>query len=462
MELREGQLVTPTIRLLKLLGQGGMGSVWTAENTSLQTQVAVKFLSKQIAGVGEAVARFKQEATAAAQIRSPHVVQIFDHGVTDDGAPYMVMELLDGEDLGHRLERAGVLAPSEACTVVTHACRALSRAHAAKIVHRDIKPENLFLTDSDGELFVKVLDFGIAKRDDGGVTNMTSTGAMIGTPYYMSPEQALSSKSVDHRADIWSLAVVTYYALTGQVPFPGETVGAVCVALDRAEFTPPSQLRPSLPPALDAWFATALARKPDQRFGSAREMADQFAIAIGDEPPASRMSRGAIDGPLVAVAAGPQRTLGGASLSGQAGQVGQIGQPAPSRRMLVVGAFAGVVALGAVGAMLFPGGTTAPSAAAQGSAALSASAEEPPMPAAGSSGPPAAAPGTAAGAVSAAPVAEPPAASAVASVVPAASAAAALADERSPRRKPAGKAPPAVAAPKPHPTGGYKEPDRGF
>jgi eukaryotic-like serine/threonine-protein kinase len=460
MELREGQLVTPTIRLLKLLGQGGMGSVWTAENTSLQTQVAVKFLSKQIAGVGEAVARFKQEATAAAQIRSPHVVQIFDHGVTDDGAPYMVMELLDGEDLGHRLERAGVLAPSEACTVVTHACRALSRAHAAKIVHRDIKPENLFLTDSDGELFVKVLDFGIAKRDDGGVTNMTSTGAMIGTPYYMSPEQALSSKSVDHRADIWSLAVVTYYALTGQVPFPGETVGAVCVALDRAEFTPPSQLRPSLPPALDAWFATALARKPDQRFGSAREMADQFAIAIGDEPPASRMSRGAIDGPAVAVAAGPQRTLGGASLSGQVGQVGEIGHRGRSRRTLLVGAVAGVVALGAVGAMVFPRGTTSPSAAAPGSAALSASAEGPPIAAAGTSaGPPAAAPGTSA---SAAPVAEPPAASAVASVVPAASAAAALAAERSPKRKPAGKAAPAAPAPRPHPTGGYKEPDRGF
>jgi serine/threonine-protein kinase len=176
--------------------------------------------------------------------------------------------------------------------VMVQVCAALSASHAQGVVHRDIKPDNLFLVDMDGEPFVKVLDFGIAKQTTAGATDMTATNSMIGTPYYMSPEQAFSSKSVDSRADLWALAVVLYQALTGVLPFDGETIGAICVAIDRAEFEPVSRRRPGLPAGLDGWFARALARKLDRRFASAREMSEAFLQAIGEDSPASMMMSG--------------------------------------------------------------------------------------------------------------------------------------------------------------------------
>ena len=276
-------MISPTLRLSRLLGQGGMGSVWLADHLALQTQVAVKFLSQEMAASPEAIERFKREATAAAQIRSPHVVQTLDHGITADGVPYIVLELLEGEELGARMEREPRLPVALVALVVSQVCKALAKAHSLNIVHRDIKPDNIFLVDVDGEPFVKVLDFGIAKKTGESSLKMTSTNAMIGTPYYMSPEQAFSSKDVDARTDLWALAVVAYYALVGDVPFSGETVGAICLAIDKAQYTPVTQLRPELPPALDAWFARAFARKLDKRFASAREMADAFQAAIGDE-----------------------------------------------------------------------------------------------------------------------------------------------------------------------------------
>jgi serine/threonine-protein kinase len=173
--------------------------------------------------------------------------------------------------------------------VLVQTCKALTKAHGMGVVHRDIKPDNLFLVDMDGEPFVKVLDFGIAKQTTLGVTDMTATNTMIGTPYYMSPEQALSSKNVDARADLWALAVLLYLSLTGTLPFDGETIGAICVAIDRAEFVPVSRLRPDLPAALDGWFSRAFARKIDRRFASAREMSEGFLQAVGEEAPASML-----------------------------------------------------------------------------------------------------------------------------------------------------------------------------
>lgn len=283
MNLQEGQFVTPTLRLRRLLGKGGMGSVWLADQLALQAQVAVKFLSPEMATSPEAIERFKREATAAAQIRSPHVVQTLDHGLTETGTPFIVLELLEGEALGARMEREPRLPVPLVAQVVVQTCKALAKAHSLNIVHRDIKPDNIFLVDVDGEPFVKVLDFGIAKKTDDTSLKMTYTSAIIGTPYYMSPEQAFSSKDVDARTDLWALAVVAYFALVGDVPFSGETVGAICLAIDRAEFKPVTQLRPELPAALDAWFTRAFARKLDRRFTSAREMADAFLVAVGDE-----------------------------------------------------------------------------------------------------------------------------------------------------------------------------------
>jgi serine/threonine-protein kinase len=195
------------------------------------------------------------------------------------------MELLEGEDLAQRIDRAGALPPSDVVTIVQQVCRALSRAHASGVVHRDIKPDNIYLTDSDGELFVKVLDFGIAKRvEKEKPLGMTSSGVMVGTPCYMSPEQVLSAKDVDFSCDSWALAVVAYQALTGCLPFAGETVGAISVAVDRGIFELPSSRRPELGSAIDVWFSRALARNASTRFGSPKEMAETFrhAAAMAD------------------------------------------------------------------------------------------------------------------------------------------------------------------------------------
>jgi hypothetical protein len=163
--------------------------------------------------------------------------------------------------------------------VVTQACKGLSKAHALGIVHRDIKPDNIFISNEDGDPFVRLLDFGVAKESVGTGLDFTASGTMMGTPYYMSPEQAISSKQVDLRSDIWSLAVVAYHALTGRRPFDGETLGALCLNLNAGLYQPASQLRPDLPSVLDDWFARAMAREPAARFGSAKEMADGFSDA---------------------------------------------------------------------------------------------------------------------------------------------------------------------------------------
>ncbi|WP_433926150.1 protein kinase [Sorangium cellulosum] len=281
--MNPGQHVTSTLRLARQLGKGAMGSVWVADHLTLGTQVAVKFMSPAYAEQSGFVERFRREAMAAAQIKSPHVAQVFDHGVTHDGAPYIVMELLEGEDLKSRIQRLGALPPLEVTTIVSQTAKALGRAHQLGIVHRDVKPDNIFLLDVEGELFVKVVDFGVAKRVQGapqGELGVTSTGHVLGTPLYMSPEQLLSAKHVDFRADLWGLAVVAYHALTGQVPFTGETLGALSVVLHTGIFTPPSALRPELSPAIDAWMKRALALDPAARFGSARQMAEALEHAV--------------------------------------------------------------------------------------------------------------------------------------------------------------------------------------
>ena len=280
MSLVAGALVGANVRLIRPLKRGGMGSVWLAEHLTLRTQVAVKFMSELLAQDREYVARFSREATASAQIKSPHVVQVFDHGISLDGTPYIVMELLEGEDLRTRLGRLGTISVEETASIIAQIARGLTKAHAAGIVHRDIKPDNIFLTDHDGELFVKLLDFGIAKHAaQESELGMTGTGAMVGTPHYMSPEQILSARRVDARSDLWSLGVVAYRALTSQVPFQGETLGAVCIAIERGAFVPPSQRRPGLPPSLDPWFHRAFAREVDHRFQTAKEMAEAFVGA---------------------------------------------------------------------------------------------------------------------------------------------------------------------------------------
>lgn len=305
--MKAGQQVTPTLRLTRLLGKGGMGSVWLADHLTLGTQVAIKFMAVANLDDQTLLQRFQTEAKAAAQIKHPHVAQVFDHGVTSDEVPYIVMEYLEGEDLKHAIRRNGPLPIPDVTKIVTQSARALARAHSLGIVHRDIKPDNIFLCNIDGEIFVKLLDFGVAKIDQGAAMNgATTTGSMMGTPLYMSPEQLLSARNVTFKSDLWSLAVVAYFSLTGRVPFGGETIGSLSVAVHLGVFPPPSTHRPELSAAIDAWFARALKREPGDRFESAKEMADAFDAAATARLPMPSMSAHAMHLGSVAPTSSPQ------------------------------------------------------------------------------------------------------------------------------------------------------------
>jgi serine/threonine-protein kinase len=280
MQLGPNLVVANRFRLNQLLGRGGMGSVWHATHLGLDTPCAVKFIEGEGATHPEAQARFEREAKAAAALRSPHVVQIFDHGVWD-GIPYIAMELLDGEDLGKRMTRLGRLAPKEILAVVTQVCRALTKAHSQGIVHRDLKPDNIFLVRDDDREIAKVLDFGIAKKQSALDGASTKTGAMLGTPYYMSPEQAQGTKAVDARSDLWSLAVIVFQALTGRLPFESEALGDLLVKIIVSPVPLPSQFVSDLPPAFEQWWQRAASRDPGQRFQTAKELAESLALVFG-------------------------------------------------------------------------------------------------------------------------------------------------------------------------------------
>ncbi|HEY1698044.1 MAG TPA: protein kinase [Polyangiaceae bacterium] len=285
MYLQPGVAVTANIRLVRSLGAGGMGSVWIADHLALHTQVVVKFMSLQLGGNAEAVERFSREAAAAAQVKSPHVVQMLDHGVTPDGIPFIVMELLEGKDLAGHLAQRGRLTLGETADIVAQVAKALGRAHERGIVHRDIKPDNIFLCDMGGELFVKILDFGIAKSGSGNaLSGGTKTGATLGTPYYMSPEQVVGAKNIDARSDLWSLGVVVYQCIVGSRPFDAETFGALALMIHNAPLPLPTAADPSIPPAFDAWFQRACAREPAARFSTARELADALTAVARSQP----------------------------------------------------------------------------------------------------------------------------------------------------------------------------------
>ncbi len=279
-------LVAGKYELKGIIGRGGMGSVWEGRHVSLGTRVAVKFIEKEYAESPEARARFLNEARAAATIASKFAVQIFDHGVTEDGRPYIVMELLEGEGLDRRLERLGRIPLQDVARAFLQICRALQRAHDGGIIHRDLKPENIFLQHShdDDEETAKVLDFGIAKIrsvDGSTLSSSTKTGAVLGTPYYMSPEQARGLREIDHRTDLWSMGVIAFKCVTGVLPFDGQSLGDLLVKICTAPTPVPSQVLPGLPPAFDAWFARALDRDPANRFSSSLELADALAFAAG-------------------------------------------------------------------------------------------------------------------------------------------------------------------------------------
>jgi eukaryotic-like serine/threonine-protein kinase len=272
-----GTVIMGRYRLEELLGRGGMGSVWRAEHLELGSKVAVKLLEAGVGSDERNLARFLREARAAAALKSKNVVQILDHGI-DEGRAFIAMELLLGESLRARIARTNGMVAAPALKFITELLRAMHKAHEGGIVHRDLKPDNVFIVKDEPE-FVKVLDFGIAKIQktdlDVSAGSMTQTGMMIGTPYYMSPEQA-QAREVDHRTDLWAIAVIAFEALTGKRPFFGDSFGELVISICTGPVPIPSTLT-KVPRGFDEWFVHATQREPARRFQSAREMADELA-----------------------------------------------------------------------------------------------------------------------------------------------------------------------------------------
>jgi eukaryotic-like serine/threonine-protein kinase len=372
----QGTLFGGKYLLSKKLGQGGMGSVWKAEHVQLRSPVAIKLIEQSIATNPEALARFLREAQSAASLRSPHVVQILDHGA-DHGVPYIAMELLDGESLASRLDRLRALPPVETAAILSQVARAMSKAHEAGIVHRDLKPDNIFLVKNDDEEVAKVLDFGIAKAagQQLGPSSSTRTGALLGTPYYMSPEQAEGNRLVDFRTDIWALGVIAFECILGRRPFESEAFGSLLLAICTRPLPVPSAFGP-VPAGFDAWFARACARETDARFPSAREAAvdlrrvcagsaaglqpiDSHARTASAQTPHPHTPHGQVPGGYLPTPYGQPTPTGGARpmtpypAGPTANPFTASVEPTPFRRSktpLVVGlSLAGVMALGALG-----------------------------------------------------------------------------------------------------------------
>src|SRR5215216_337869 len=251
-EPREGDILAGKFRIERVHGVGGMGMVVSAMHIHLDERVAIKFLLPDALANAEAVARFGREARAAVKIKSEHVARVIDVGALETGAPYMVMELLRGNDLSVVIRDQGALPVHVAVQYVLQACEALAEAHAIGIVHRDLKPANLFLTSrADGSPCIKVLDFGISKvtnpSGSGSDMGMTRTQSIMGSPLYMSPEQMASAKDVDPRSDIWAIGTVLYELITGHVPFEAETMPQLCTLILHTDPPPPRSIRPDVP-----------------------------------------------------------------------------------------------------------------------------------------------------------------------------------------------------------------------
>jgi len=272
-------------RVVRQIGRGGMGAVYEAVHLDLEKRVALKVLLPSTAPQAEVVARFEREARAAARVRHPNVVDVSDVGV-EAGVAWLVMEHLEGEDLSRLLRREGALPLARVAELMLPVLGAVEAAHSLGVVHRDLKPENIFLARmGDGTIIPKVLDFGISKMaPTGGGPALTSTGIMMGTPCYMSPEQAQSSRGVDGRSDQFSLGVILYECATGRRPFEGETFFSILTAIVEGRYVRPRELCPGLPERFEAMVVRALERSPDARFPSVAALAEELRACSSEVP----------------------------------------------------------------------------------------------------------------------------------------------------------------------------------
>ena len=284
-----GRTIADRYRIVGLLGEGGMGAVYVADHLRIGRKVAIKRLHPELAADEKAVQRFQREARAAGATGHEHIVEILDLGYTEDGAPYLVMEYLRGLSLAQTLKKDTRLPSMRAARIVGQLLTALAAVHENGIVHRDLKPDNIFLTRQGNDTdWVKVLDFGISKmkhEDDG--LDLTRTGVMMGTPYYMSPEQARGTKNIDHRVDIYAAGVILHECLTGSVPFAGDNYHALLQQILRGNPPPPSAAVPGLPRELDEVVTRAMSKEAERRFPSAMAMLEAL-IPFGAERPPPR------------------------------------------------------------------------------------------------------------------------------------------------------------------------------
>jgi eukaryotic-like serine/threonine-protein kinase len=292
---REGELIDGKYRVQALIGEGGMSTVVAAHHELLDIQVAVKLLSPSLLTNPRIVGRFLREARAAARLKSEHVARVMDVGQLPDGQPYIVMELLDGEDLEQRIARVGALPIDQAVDFTLQALEAMAHAHARQIVHRDIKPANLFVTQTaDGRDAIKVLDFGIAKLADladdappppssrapdsgARIGKLTAENQVLGSPIYMAPEQVRMLHDIDARVDIWAIGAILYEMLTGRTAFGGEGLGEIFAGILGRDPPPITDVRPEVPEALVAAVARCLRRDREERFRDVGELAEAIA-----------------------------------------------------------------------------------------------------------------------------------------------------------------------------------------
>lgn len=316
--LGPGDLVSGKYRLVRLLGDGGMGSVYEATHEVLGTRVAIKVLHPELARRTSLVERFLQEARVSAKIRSPHIVQVIDVDRTAEGGhAYIVMELLEGESLAAALDRDRKLAAATACEYTLQILEGLEAAHALGVVHRDLKPENVFVTFLAGKPVLKIIDFGIAKlrtsEAGGAQRNLTVAGVVMGTAEYMAPEQARSADKVDARADIYAVGVMLYEMLSGTRPVLGDDARVIALRVERGDVTPLVQAAPDAPRELAGLVHRAMAARPELRFANATEMRMALSNAMsGKRPPTGVMPQAPVANPGTPAADVGTGTLKGA------------------------------------------------------------------------------------------------------------------------------------------------------
>jgi serine/threonine-protein kinase len=417
-----GQILAGKYRIERVLGEGGMGVVVEAHDTSLERRVAIKFLLPDFVKHVEAKERFLREARAAVKIQSEHVARVIDVSTLEGGAPYMVMEFLEGADLARVIETGGPLSVEDATLYVIQACEALAEAHAHGIIHRDLKPANLFLAQqAGGSRKIKVLDFGISKMlnsaDAKASGSLTRTSSMMGSPLYMSPEQMKSARDVDLRTDIWALGVILYEALTGNPPFLGNSIPEISAKILLEDPRPVFEARPNVSKLLSDVTARALQKQPEKRFSNVGELAIAllpfapgrargnveritrvleaagFAksdfLASAPPPPAQLLepangSQGAIEAvpqPSVALAEGGAKRKGATLANWGQTQMEAAKGSAKSSRLLLGAALGSVAALAAViGLVVHFSAGPAPAAAAAVAPGAAAAPAPPPAP----------------------------------------------------------------------------------